>query len=222
MMRLVLAEASLELVPPEIRSHPAIIADARRRGRRPEEMLLDRARHHPAMLALKDSLRRGRPDIVHQALLVFQYSLLNRRGLGRAYVHTRDDYVIVIQPETRMPRNYNNFIALIEQLYAIGRVPPRGKPLIELQRKALQSLLRELGNRWIVLHENGVKVSLAEIGKALLSSVVVIGGFPHGDFLNKWVIEAAEAVYRLGDEVMDAAQVICKAVTAAETAAGLL
>lgn len=111
-MILVLAESALELVPRELWGHPAVVADARRRGKRPGELLLDRARHHPAMSHLTDAARRGRPDIVHQVLLVFQYSLLNRRGLGRVYVHTRDDHVISIRPETRVPKNYNNFVSL--------------------------------------------------------------------------------------------------------------
>ncbi|MEM4423579.1 MAG: 16S rRNA methyltransferase, partial [Pyrobaculum sp.] len=52
--------------------------------------------------------------------------------------------------------------------------------------------------------------------------VVVIGGFPHGDFNNKWVLEEAAARFSLGEVAMDAAQVACRVVAAAEAAAGLL
>ncbi|ABL88952.1 Suppressor Mra1 [Pyrobaculum islandicum DSM 4184] len=221
-MIVVLAESALELVPRELWNHPVIQADAKRRGKKPGEILLDRARHHLAMSSLRDASKRGRPDIVHQVLLVFQYSLLNKRGLGRIYIHTQGDYTIYVRWETRIPKNYNNFVSLMEQLYATGRVPPKGEPLIELYKKDLSTLLRELGGRWVVLHESGVKKPFIELGAALLNSVVVIGGFPHGDFTNKWVLEKADAIYKIGDETMDAAQVVYRAITAAEVAAGLL
>jgi rRNA small subunit pseudouridine methyltransferase Nep1 len=84
---LVLAESALELVPSELRRHPAVLADAKRRRKKPGEILLDRSRHHPAMRDLPDASRRGRPDIVHQVLLVFQYSMLNRGvWAGRMYI----------------------------------------------------------------------------------------------------------------------------------------
>jgi len=219
---LVLAESALELVPRELWRHPAVVADARRRGKRPGELLLDRARHHPAMSHLTDAARRGRPDIVHQVLLTFQYSMLNKRGLGQVYVHTRDDYVISIRPETRIPKNYNNFVSLMEQLYSAGKVPPSGEPLMELGRKSLRGLLEELGGRWVVLHEAGEKMSLPDLGQSLLSSVVVVGGFPHGDFENRWVLEKAAGLYRIGEKAMDAPQAVCRAVVAAELAAGLV
>jgi rRNA small subunit pseudouridine methyltransferase Nep1 len=219
---LVLAESALELVPSELWRHPAVLADAKRRRKKPGEILLDRSRHHPAMRDLPDASRRGRPDIVHQVLLVFQYSMLNKRGLGRAYVHTRDDYVISLRPETRPPKSYNNFVSLLEQLYKVGRVPPSGEPLMELHKKDLRRLLEELGGRWVVLHETGEKLPLLDLGAALLNSVVVVGGFPHGDFENKWVLEKAVGRYRTGEETMDAPQVVCRAVVAAEAAAGLI
>ena len=221
-MILILAESALELVPRELWGHPAVMADARRRGKRPGELLLDRSRHHPAMSHLTDAARRGRPDIVHQVLLAFQYSLLNKRGLGRVYVHTRDGYVISIRPETRIPKNYNNFVSLMEQLYSAGKVPPGGEPLMELRRRDLRSLLEELGGRWAVLHETGERTPLPSLGQSLLGSVVVVGGFPHGDFENRWVLEKAAGVYRIGDETMDAPQAVCRAVVAAELAAGLV
>jgi rRNA small subunit pseudouridine methyltransferase Nep1 len=219
---LVLAESALELVPSELWRHPAVLADAKRRRKKPGEILLDRSRHHPAMRDLPDASRRGRPDIVHQVLLVFQYSILNKRGLGRAYVHTRDDYVISLRPETRPPKSYNNFVSLLEQLYKVGRVPPSGEPLMELHKKDLRRLLEELGGRWVVLHETGEKLPLLDLGAALLNSVVVVGGFPHGDFENRWVLEKAVGRYRIGDETMDAPQAVCRAVVATEAAAGLI
>ncbi|MEM4418885.1 MAG: 16S rRNA methyltransferase, partial [Candidatus Nitrosocaldus sp.] len=64
MITLIIAEASLELVPDEIAWHSAVKKHAKRQGREPKEILLDRSYHHTAMLNLKDAYRRGRPDIV--------------------------------------------------------------------------------------------------------------------------------------------------------------
>lgn len=221
-MILVLAESALELVPRELWGHPAVVSDAKKRRRKPGEILLDRSRHHPAMAALEDSARRGRPDIIHQSLLAFQYSVLAQRGLGRVYIHTRGDYIIEVNPTTRIPKNYNNFVSLVEQLFREGAVPPGGPPLMSLRRGDLRALLREHGDKWVVLHEGGERKSLWELGHKLLNSVVVVGGFPHGDFHNKWLLEEAEAVYRIGNGSLDAFQVVCKAVAAAEAAAGLV
>ena len=49
---LVLADAALQRVPDEISSHPQIKQYASRRGKSPEEVLLDRAFHHSAMKRL--------------------------------------------------------------------------------------------------------------------------------------------------------------------------
>ncbi|MGC8973867.1 MAG: 16S rRNA methyltransferase [Thermoproteus sp.] len=221
-MMLVLAESSLELVPPEIWRHPAVLRDAERRGKKPGEILLDRARHHGAMLGLKDAERRGRPDIVHMCMLAFQYSPLNLAGRGSMVVHTIKDVVVRARPDVRPPKNYNNFVGLMEQLLSSGRVPAEGEPLMTAEAKDLRSLLEEAGGRWVVLHERGRRADPLELGRLLADSVVVVGGFPHGDFKNAWLLEEAEGVYRIGDRPLDAWQVVSKAVTLAEIALGLI
>jgi rRNA small subunit pseudouridine methyltransferase Nep1 len=67
LLNFVLAESALELVPEEIRSKQAVVNDSKRRGLDASEILLDRSFHHSAMTSLKDSEKRGRPDIVHGA-----------------------------------------------------------------------------------------------------------------------------------------------------------
>ncbi|MBP1449500.1 MAG: 16S rRNA methyltransferase [Thermoproteus sp.] len=221
-MILVLAESSLELVPSEIAGHPAILSDARRRRKRPSEILLDRAKHHRAMRGLPKAEKRGRPDIVHQSALAFQYSILNKKGFGKLYIHTLSNIIIEIESNTRLPKNYNNFIGLMEQLLKEGRTPPRGRPLTRAEKGDLKELLDSLGGRWIVLHENGARVDPFELGRRLARSVVVVGGFPHGDFENRWVLHRADGVFRIGDYPLDSWQVVYRAVTLAEIALGLL
>jgi len=94
MLQLVFVEAALELVPPEILGHPSVRRNAKRRGKRPEETLLDRSLHHFAMDRLPDSEKRGRPDIIHFCLLEAMGSPLNRAGLLRVWMSTRDGRLV--------------------------------------------------------------------------------------------------------------------------------
>jgi len=219
---LLLAESSLELVPKDIAAHPAVVSDARRRRKSPTEIILDRAKHHFAMAKLPNAHKRGRPDIVHQSLLLFQYSILNYKYLGSIIIHTISNKIIYMSRKTRIPKNYNNFIGLFEQLLVKGKAPVNGKPLLIATDGDLRTALRRLGDNWVLLHEKGRRVNFDELGKALYGSIVVVGGFPRGDFENRWLLECAADVVRVGDFPLDAAQVIYRAVTAVEKFLGLI
>jgi len=116
LLNFVLAESALELVPKEIRKQPAVSSDARRREKDSSEILLDRSFHHSAMAKLKDSEKRGRPDLVHGALLSVTGTPLYLEGKVRVYVHTYDDVVVEVLPKTRIPKSYLRFRGLMEQV----------------------------------------------------------------------------------------------------------
>ena len=185
MLHLVIAEAELELVPEPIREHPAVVNYARKRGKRPDEVLLDSTYHHAALKKLADGERRGRPDIVHVCLLNALESIANKEGLLRVYVHTRNDEVIYIKPETRIPRNYNRFVGLMESLFK-NRVVPRDLGLLRMEEKSLAGLIDEINPDGVfVMHEKGALTKPADFGERLASlenPIVIVGGFPHGDF----------------------------------------
>ena len=185
MLHLVIADAELEPVPQEIAGHPAVVNYAKRRGKKPEEVLLDSTYHHAALKKLPEGERRGRPDIVHLCLLNALESIANKEGLLHVYVHTRNNEVIHIKPETRLPRNYNRFVGLMEILFRRGAVP-RGLELLRLEKKSLRELVAEIGPDGVfVMHEAGRFVKPREFGRTLAeleNPVVVVGGFPHGDF----------------------------------------
>ena len=98
MLNFVLAESALELVPKEIRRLPAVTSDSRRREKDPSEILLDRSFHHSAMERLKDSEKRGRPDLVHGTLLSVTGTPLYLGGKVKVFVHTFADLVVEIAP----------------------------------------------------------------------------------------------------------------------------
>lgn len=206
-LKVVIAEASLELVPREICMHPAVLKNARLRGKKPTEVLLDKSVHYHAMKGLPNVVKRGRPDIVHVTLLELLSSPLNIEGRLQIFIHTYGDYVIEVSPETHVPRNYNRFVGLMEQLFIEGAVPPEsGKRLLTLYPSTVTNLLKKLGAPGaILLNEKGVLNSPRNICREALDKglPVIIGGFPHGEFSNE-VVANAVATYSIYHKPLDA------------------
>jgi len=224
MLNLVLAESALELVPQSLRSHPSVSKRARLLRKNGGAMLLDRSYHHAAMLSLKDGQRRGRPDIVHLCLLNALGTPLNREGLLRTIVHTREDKVISIRPETRLPRNYDRFVGLIEQLYRSGMVPESGQALLEIQDKGLSELAGELGaSRIVALSRAGVESTVEKVIASVVGEsnpLFLIGGFPTGRF-TPGTLKLADNVFSIDPETLDGWVVVSRLVHEYERAIGL-
>lgn len=150
------------------------------------------------MKTLRDGEKRGRPDIIHFALLEALSSPLNKEGLLQTYVHTIQDYVITVKPETRLPRNYLRFVGLVEQLFESGRVPRSGPSLLKLEHKTMPQLLREIKSNYVTVFSRKGKCQLLEETVSRLSDkerpAVVIGGFPHGHFSGTTIKLAKEVI----------------------------
>jgi len=195
---LVLAESALETIPESLWTHTSVRRYAKQRRKPPQFVLLDRSYHHTAMKKLEHSEKRGRPDIVHFALLEALGSPLNKEGLLQVCVHTISDYVVSVDSATRLPRNYNRFVSLIEQLFQSGRVPPKGTPLLSLKRQTLSQLLQEIRPSYTVAFSRVGKPQTLENTVSRLSEkkklAVLVGGFPRGHF--------SRATLKLADEVV--------------------
>ena len=205
-VKIVLAEASLELVPREISRHPSVVRNALRRGKKPYEMLLDISLHYEAMRKLPDRGKRGRPDIPHITLLNLLSSPLNLEGRLKLLVHTYNDYCIKINPVTKLPRNYNRFVGLMEQLLITGRVPKVGEPLMVAIPSSFTGVIKLLNaSKTILLTEKGDVRSTEEICKESLERglPIVIGAFPHGNFSSE-VYSTAEEEYSIYPKPLDA------------------
>lgn len=224
-MKVILAEAAIELVPPEIARHPAIKKSAARRNKKPTNMLLDISLHYHAMRKLREKEKRGRPDILHVSLLELLSSPLNIEGKLRTYVHTYGDYGIIIDPSTRIPRNYNRFVGLIEQLLSEGKVPPDSdKPLMTAFPATFETLLKTINAKaTIILSEDGKLESPENICKHSLERdlPIVIGAFPHGNFSQE-VIATAEEIYSIYHKPLDAWVVASRIIYACEKLLGIL
>lgn len=162
---------------------------AKRLDKRPSRTLLDASLHHEALKALPEGERRGRPDLVHFFLLLGLDSALNKKGGLTLLVHTRNDELIRIAPQTRIMRNYNRFVGLAEQVFREKHVPAK-EPLITLESGwSLERVVKEAlpqGVHVAALKEGPSHVAPGDWvparAKASRELAVVIGGFPKGDF----------------------------------------
>jgi len=198
LITIVIAEAALEMVPKDLLAHPSVTRAAERKGKRPEETLLDISYHYAAMKDLKDWDRRGRPDITYLTLLNLLERPINKEKQLTVYVHTFGNYIIEIDPEINLPRNYARFLGLIEQLFELGRIPPKGKPLMLLKRGRLEDLIKNVEHsRVVFLTENGKSVNVEKYFSELATEekpLIVIGGFQRGEFFKQDLSLADEKV----------------------------
>jgi len=224
LLLLVLAEASLETIPKKLWSAPSVKAMAKRRGKAPGEMLLDRSYHHRAMKNLPNAEKRGRPDIVHFCLLTALSTPLNREGQLKVYVHTINDQIIDVDPKVRLPRNYPRFVGLMEQLFKTGRVPPKGPPLLQLREWNLEKLIeREKPDHVVALTSKGELQPLdSALGKLAKHErlMALVGGFPHGEFSQK-TLSLAQTLLAIDPEPLDSWTVVARLVYEYERATSI-
>jgi len=177
------------------------------------------------MKTLPEAEKRGRPDITHFSLLEALGSPLCKEGLLRTCVHTFDDMVISVSGETRLPRNYNRFLGLMEQLLELKRIPPKGEPLLTLSEgMSFPLLLEKLKPDFTVaFSRKGTTKTLEQTVAEFVEKknpVVVVGGFPHGT-LSGDVIGLADEVVSIDREMLDAWTVIGRIVYEYERQIGL-
>ncbi|MFX0068175.1 MAG: 16S rRNA methyltransferase [Promethearchaeota archaeon] len=221
MLHFLLAESALETIPFRFQRHPSVRNQARRKKKDPSELLLDVSLHHTLIGQLPNCEKRGRPDIVHLCLLSILGTPLNKAGLLRTYVHTIDNHSLFVNPEIRLPRNYNRFIGLMEQLFKIGQVPPVGTPLLHVKRKSLQQLIEDIGPQMTLLFsESGVPTTSEALANKLKegeNTAVIVGGFPHGDFSSQ-TRKLADMNLSIDVEPLDSWIVAARVISAYEEA----
>ena len=198
MLNLILVESALEIVPKKIWSHPAVRRHSKKMKKPSKQLLLDRSLHHSAMKNLKDAHKRGRPDIIHFSLLEAISSPLNKEGLLKIIIHTNQNYMIRVNPKIRLPKNYNRFTGLIEQLFEQGKVPIKGEYLLKIEQKNIQKVFEEIDSNYILAFSRaGKRITLEDAISPLLKKknpTVVVGGFPHGHY--------SEIINQLLDEIV--------------------
>lgn len=207
-LNIIIGEAALELVPKEIIDHPVVVKDAKKRRKKSSEILLDISKHYWAMKSLENYWKRGRPDITHLILLNVLGFPANKRGLIRVYVHTVNDMVITLDPSIRLPRNYNRFVGLVEQLFKVGKVPPDSDtPLMIVKSCSLSNLINSIRpSKTVLLTSAGERVHPNDLAKMLVKEdnpAVIIGGFQEGEF-SEGNLKLADVKFSIYPETLDA------------------
>ena len=220
MLHFILAESALELVPKEIRHSQAVASDSRRRGMEPERVLLDRSFHHSAMARLKGGEKRGRPDLVHVALLSATGTPLFLEGEMKVYVHTCGDVVLEVKEGTRIPKSYLRFRGLAEKLLA---EKPSGD-LVDVYDGTMADLVKKVVRADLVvgLSTQGAPTSMGEVARALLGAdrpCLLVGGFPHGHFSTE-TLRLTDRLARIDGRPLEAHVVAARAVYEVEKAKG--
>lgn len=196
-LRVVLAEAELELVPQEIANHPLVRRQAQVVRKRSGQLVLDQNHHGPAMTQLADHERRGRPDITHYALLALLETPLCRAGGLEVAIHTRNKRLIRVRSDTRLPRGEARFQGVISRVLFEG-ASHKNDPLLWIEgRLAPQQVLERFADGPVLrLDEHGAFASPLQIADSARDGrlTVVIGAFPHGDWGPEWTAAAPQAV----------------------------
>jgi rRNA small subunit pseudouridine methyltransferase Nep1 len=217
-LNIVLAESALELVPDQVKRHPAVTKDATRRGKDSTGILLDRSIHHAAMERLEEDYKRGRPDLVHVTLLSITGSPLFLDGMVKLYVHTFDDVVVEIAAGTRIPKNYLRFRNLMEK-HLSERVDT---DLLKVYDQPIDALIRKRIRPDLVigLSIQGGPKKPEEVARKLAEArnpALLIGGFPHGHFGEK-TIRLLDDIIRIHEKSLDAHVVAARIVYEVEKA----
>jgi len=218
MITIVLFDASIEIPPLEIRNHPAIVNDAKRRGRDVDQILLYLPKHRFAMGKLDNFEKRGRPDITHRSLLLILDSPLNKLGFLKILVSTINNEVFEFSPEVRLPKDFYQFEGLMVQLLKTGVVPPNGKPLIWKVSKSLNEVLEECDYK-ALFSENGRMITYEDWKKIIKSkSAILIGAFQKGE-ISKQIYELADDVFSISKFPLMTTTVVCRVLAYLEITA---
>lgn len=196
-----------------MRRHKSVLNYAARRRKPPGKLLLDVSYHYSAMVRLPEKEKRGRPDIAHFCLLEALGSPLARQGFLDVFAYTREGVSMHFAKGTRLPRNYDRFLGLMEQALDEGSGSRDGAQLLTTRKENLSELLRRINSRHrFLLRESAPRISLARLGENIHScpdAVVMIGGFAHGDF-DEETLRLADSQYSIYPESLEAWTVVSR------------
>ena len=213
-LTIILAECGLELIPKEIRKHPAIQRNLKRENY--SSQLLDNALHHSAMVKLKDVGKRGRPDITHSCLLNALGSPLNKSGNLKLYIHTLNNKIFEFNPQIKIARNYNRFKGLMAKLLRENEIRIKELLLISQFNGNLRDLVKSFKKKEIViLSSRGelVKYHLDLFDKDLKKNyIAIIGGFQKGYFTED-ILNLSDKIVSISNYSLDAWVIVNKIVS---------
>ncbi len=239
MVSLLIAEAALETVPVQIVDHPSVRNHAKRMGKPPDQTLLDRSYHHSAMVHanLESQWKRGRPDIVHFALIEALSTPLFMTGRLNVYLHTINDRLIYIGGNLRIPKSYFRFEALMIDLFKKKIIRPGNDNeyadnnynindnkknrntniLLQLHEdmtfeKVIRNMVkpsRLVGLSTVGVQSNAKSIVVENVSVKSTDCAFVIGGFAKGHFSNN-TLALLNRVYSIAEYRLEAHVVIAR------------
>ncbi len=213
-LTIILADCGLELIPKQIRKHSAVQRNLSSKNY--SSQLLDNALHHSAMKDLKDSEKRGRPDILHVCLLYALGSPLNKSGNLNLFGHTLNDKIFKFNPELRIARNFNRFKGLMAKLLIDGEITANGTSLITQIDTSVKNLIERLNKSEIILFSS--KGKLVKTPKEVFPDaksqnyIAIIGGFQKGGFSEE-ILSLSDNLISISKHPLDAWNVVGKVIT---------
>ncbi|MEM0139853.1 MAG: 16S rRNA methyltransferase [Ferroplasma sp.] len=201
MLRIIIADAELQLIPKVMWRDQAIKKIALKNHKETAEIILDSNYMHTSIEKYfpGESTRLGRPDIIYLFLQMAMESILNKSHKMEIYIHTRDNYIISINPDTNLPRSYNRFIGLFEDLYKKKSIEFNGNTLLSIKEGSLIDLVKAMDGYTFALSPHGKDSTMSEI-ISQNNINVIIGGFSQGDYLSD-VYSNFEAMKIFGSEL---------------------
>lgn len=129
------------------------------------------------------------------------------------FIHTRDDKVITIGKGARLPKSYQRFVNLIEQLYQQKTIVSEGNVLLESRQETFSDLINRLKPKKVIgLSRIGDRSSFGGIAEALPEGgCLVVGGFPRGHF-NIRAVKTMDSLLSVHELPQEAHVVIARSI----------
>lgn len=184
---IIIEEASLELVPEKYWRHSSCSLVEERFGIPPNMQILDDNYHHKIIPNLGDHFKRGRPDVVHFALLDITGTPAFIESSIDVYIHTLGNITVRVLPGVRPPRTLQRFCGVMSKMLT-GRSGEAERRLFEISKgQSVRDLVDSLDSERIVsLTTEGISRDLCPFLQQSYQQVErvswIIGGFPHGHF----------------------------------------
>ncbi len=211
---LILVECGLELIPKQIRNHPAVKRNLSTKNY--ASQLLDNALHHSAMKELKNYEKRGRPDITHVCLLNALGSPLNKSGNLRLFIHNIHGKIFEFNPEIRITRNFNRFKGLSAKILIDTEIQVNGSYLIRNINGSLKNLINSFKKPEAILFSSKGKLlknHLDLFKKDITTNyIAMIGGFQKSSFSQE-ILELSNQMVSISEFRLDAWVVVNKMLT---------
>ncbi|MGI0078405.1 MAG: hypothetical protein ACRECH_02165 [Nitrososphaerales archaeon] len=204
---MVLEEASLEILPGRLRAHVSAKRVQQIFGVNPEMQILDSNFHRSAMSSLKDLEKRGRPDVVHLALLDATSTPLFSQGKVKITIHTRTGSLITLKTGTRPPRTLQRFCGVAAKILS-SEIEEKELNLFDVTHKvSFEELLSSFRvQKTVALTKLGAYRMLDEVIQGLHQSkrtAWIVGGFAHGHFRPE-VTESSDEIISISNESLAA------------------